>query len=255
MKKQIISVMSTFLLWILIAVNVGLAGCNQTSQPTLAGAETQAPSPTPQTVTSFLSPSPVLPLKVATATPKAVNEPRVAPKVEEIKAAVTRVFENVAAPDPAHTPDFVVGDFNGDASEDIAIVVKPNDAKLAEVNSELANWILEDPRAIPSVRQEPARRKPGTPAPVRAEKGEALLAIIHGVGPEGWRNSEAKQSFLLKHGAGANMLSATANDVRKSKTRQKLPAFRGDVITETVGGQSGLVFWTGAKYGWYSPRR
>jgi len=36
------------------------------------------------------------------------------------------------------------------------------------------------------------------------------------------------------------------------KARQKLPTLRGDVLNETIGGKAGFVFWTGAKYAWFS---
>jgi len=28
---------------------------------------------------------------------------------------------------------------------------------------------------------------------------------------------------------------------------------RGDAISQTLGGRAGILFWTGAKYAWYSP--
>jgi hypothetical protein len=79
------------------------------------------------------------------------------------------------------------------------------------------------------------------------------LAIVHGVGAQGWRNPEAKQTFLLKNSAGNSMSAQTAKDLQNSKDRNKLPPLRGDAIHEAIEGKSGLIFWTGAKYAWYSP--
>ena len=96
-----------------------------------------------------------------------------------------------------------------------------------------------------------APAKPALAKPVRAEKGDTLLAIIHGVGAKGWRNPEAKQTFLLKNGAGSDMTVRALKDVPASKGKTKLPPLRGDTISETVDGKAGILFWTGAKYAWH----
>ena len=193
----------------------------------------------------------VLPLVSPTPTPSPAKNTGQPPDPTEIRKAVARIFEKAATPDASRNPSFAVGDFNGDGSEDLAVAVRPNEGSLGEINSELANWILEDPGNI-SVQGTGATRMP-THKPVRAERADTLLAIIHGVGPQGWRNPEAKQTFLLKNAAGSNILVHFAKDLRKNiKNKQKLPPLKGDAISETVGGKSGLVFWTGAKYAWYS---
>lgn len=163
---------------------------------------------------------------------------------------MARVFEKAALPVTSPNPTFVVGDFNGDGSEDLAVVVKPNEDALSEINNELANWILEDPRKVTIPKPNAA---PSAPLkPVRAEKGQMLLAIIHGVGPKGWRNPEAKQTFLLKNGAGNGMATEPVRTMLNTKDKQKLPPLKGDAIGETIGGTSGLLYWTGARYAWYS---
>ena len=68
-----------------------------------------------------------------------------APKLNEVQDAVKRVFKDAAVIDNSHNPSFVAGDFNGDASEDIAIVIKP--AKLEEMNQDLPPWLVREPRA------------------------------------------------------------------------------------------------------------
>jgi len=177
------------------------------------------------------------------------------PKPEDINDVLERAYQKAVAPDKSLQPAFVVGDFNGDGSEDLAIAVKPDDKMLAEINNELANWVLENPR---NISLPGALSNPQTPAdekkPVRAIKGELMLAIIHGVGSQGWRNPEAKQTFLLKNAVGSDMTTQTLNTLRTGKDKQRLPPLRGDGIRETVGGKSGLILWTGAKYGWYSQR-
>lgn len=185
--------------------------------------------------------------------PAAKASPAPAPKISEVREAVKRVFESVTTPDATPGPIYVVGDFNGDGSEDLAVIVKPNEGKLSEVNNEVANWILEDPRKVFIPRANATAPLPSQPAPVRAEKGDMLLAIIHGVGPQGWRSTEAKQTFLLKNGGASNMTAESLKSLRASKDKQKLPTIRGDAIHSAIDGKSGLILWTGAKYAWYSP--
>jgi hypothetical protein len=160
---------------------------------------------------------------------------------------VARVFEKAATPDVSQAPGFAVGDFNGDGSEDLAVTIKVSEGSLGDINNELANWSLEDPRNTPipslSTRVPPNKR-------AHIERGDTLLAIIHGVGAEGWRAAAAKQTYLLKNGAGSRLVTQSPEAIRKIS--RKLPQLRGDVLNETIGGKAGIVFWTGAKYAWFA---
>ena len=227
---------------------VGCSGGNQAQQepkPVIMEQPVKPASP---------QPSPILPLQTATNPLAAKEMPKPSPpKPEDVTAVLARVYEKAVMPDTSREPAFLVGDFNGDGSEDLAITVRPNEARLGDINSELANWILEDPKTVPIPGLPVGGRVSGPGRPVRADKGEVLLAIVHGVGAQGWRSPEAKQTFLLKNSAGNSMSAQTLKDLRNSKDRNKLPPLRGDVIQEAIGGKSGLIFWTGAKYSWYSP--
>ncbi|HYX31043.1 MAG TPA: hypothetical protein VE863_21080 [Pyrinomonadaceae bacterium] len=218
----------------------------------LAAACTKPPD---QSGTSELKPLPISNSPSPTFSPIAVPTPSATqtinaaspPKTDEVVAALARVFDKSATLARTSAPTFLVGDFNGDGSEDIAVITKPNEDSLGEINNELANWVLEDPHDVPI---------PGTkatdikPKPVRAEKADTLLAIIHGAGAQGWRNNQARQTFLLRNAAGADATVQTLNTLRTASFKQKLPPLRGDAILETVNGHRGLIFWTGAKYSW-----
>jgi FG-GAP repeat len=226
-----------------------LMGCAKPApQPTTAEPERRAESTPilpPQKsdyAQALISPTPTPP-KPAPLPP---------PTIDQIRDAVARVFAKTATPDTSLHPGYVVGDFNGDGFEDLAVAVKVGEGYLGEINNELANWVLEDPRNV-ATRTATTPMPPGKPA--RAEKGDTLLAIIHGVGAQGWRAPEAKQTFLLKNGAGSNMLVKSPEGLRSAKGDPKLPLLKGDIINETTGNGSGLVFWTGAKYAWYSSSR
>ncbi|SRR6266571_2702018 len=212
----------------------------KSTEPASRAESTAIPSPqNSQFAQALMSP---------TSTPAKLT-PLPPPRIDQIRDAVARVFENAAAPDTSASPAFVVGDFNGDGFEDLAVAVKVNERSLGEINNELANWILEDPRTVLVDRNVATRVPPNKP--VHAEKGDSLLAIIHGVGTQGWRAPEAKQTFLLKNGAGSNLHVQSAKALRNANGKQKFPPLKGDAISETLGAKSGLVFWTGAKYGWY----
>lgn len=221
-----------------------ISACTKTTE------EAKSTEPPPRVEPAAVPATGLLPLMSPTPTPSPAKKAAEPPAPTEIRNAVARIFKNAATPDASRNPNFAVGDFNGDGSEDLAVAVRANEGSLGEINSELANWILEDPRNI-SVQGTGAARIPSR-KPVRAERADTLLAIIHGVGPQGWRSPEAKQTFLLKNAAGSNVLVQSAKDLRNIKDKQKLPSLKGDAISETVGGKSGLVFWTGAKYAWYS---
>jgi len=234
-----------------LVTTVSLAGCGRQQQDTKNVAVVEPVKPQPSS-----SITPILPVQQPAINPLAVNETPepLPPKPEDVNDVLARAYQKVVAPDTSHEPPFIVGDFNGDGSEDLAIAVTPHEEMLGEINNELANWVLEDPRnsSLPGPLSNP-QPPAGERKPVRANKGDLMLAIVHGVGSQGWRNPEAKQAFLLKNGVGNDMETQTWKSLRTGKDKQKLPPLRGDGIKETVHGKSGLILWTGAKYAWYSP--
>ena len=234
----------------ILSIILSLASCTTQEQ----ARQEQKPSAVEQPVKPP-PPTPILPLPQPSIDPLAAKPmPKPAPpKPEEMANVLERTYQKVVVTDSSRDPSFVAGDFNGDGSEDIAISVKPNEAMLVEINSEFANWTLEDPNQIIVQAGDLGVRRPSVHhAPVRAEKGDSLLAIVHGVGLEGWRNPEAKQTYLLKNGAGTNMVTESAESLRSGKGKQNLPRVRGDAIRQKIGGRSGLIIWAGSKYAWYT---
>ncbi|PYS84978.1 MAG: hypothetical protein DMF67_03025 [Acidobacteria bacterium] len=208
--------------------------------PTAAGQEAPAgaqPAASPQP-----TPTPM----PATATP---------PQVSEIRAALERTYKGAVAFDERNSRA-VVGDFNGDGSEDIAVAVRPAPGKLAALNDEYANWIVADPRKVepPDPRNfdphQGVQKLAPAPARPRVEAADALLVVIHGYKDTGWRNPEAMQTYLLKNAAGADMSAQPRADAQTS-SQKKTPRLLGDVIRERLGDESGFLYWTGASYGWF----
>lgn len=177
----------------------------------------------------------------ATPEPLAVRMPVVmAPKLAEVQDAVRRIFKDAAVLDRNYNPNFLAGDFNGDASQDIAVILKP--AKLDEMNQELPPWLVRDPRSNRSER-----------APLRIEKDEVLLAVIHGYGTNDWRDPEATQTFVLKNVVGSDLKVQTGEQFITANAGKKLPRPRGDLIGETVQGTPGYIYYATSNYAWYDP--
>jgi hypothetical protein len=244
--------------WLLIGlvatISIWSSACTSTTQPSppaespvqSAKATTPEPHAEAQPGVSPIS-VPSLPTTAEQAVTK-VSAKLPPPSANDIKNAVGRVFDKAASADLTPSPEgYLVGDFNGDGSEDLAVVVTPTEAGLKDINSEVANWTLDDPGNVSSSGAHPAANKK-----VQADKGKTLLAIIHGVGPSGWHSAEAKQTYLLKNGVGGNMIVQPLTRLRAFKDKQRLPSMRGDAIQETVAGKSGLLFWNGSAYAWYS---
>ncbi len=166
----------------------------------------------------------------------------VAPKLSEVEQAVNRVFKTAAVVHPSHTPNFIVGDFNGDASQDLAVVLKP--VELTLLNEEYPAWLLRDPFA----------ESANTSQQLRVSEGDTLLAIIHGYGANDWRDEQATQTYVLKNAVGLNLSTKDGVEFVKANAGHRLPRVRGDVIAENLRGSQGCLYYVSASYHWYDPR-
>lgn len=173
------------------------------------------------------------------------------PDAAEVRSVVERIFKGAVTVGNERDAYFAVGDFNGDDSQDLAVAVAPSPGRLAEINDELAPWIIKDPFAGPldgASSYGTARRR------VVVEETDALLAVVHGYGAEGWRDAGATQTYLLKDAAGERLKARTQKAALDAGTESKMPRLLGDVIDETVGGRAGFLYYDGAHYAWYDPR-
>jgi hypothetical protein len=166
-----------------------------------------------------------------------------APKLPEVEEAVKRVFKDAAMVHPDYKSTVLTGDFNGDLSQDLAVVLKPVPEKLAQMNEPFPSWLLRDPR----VPRNPAE-------PLQVEKDEALLAVIHGYGTNDWRDPQATQTFLLKNAVGADMRVQNGKEFINNFSGRKLPRPQGDLIGENFKGSEGYIYYNAATYSWYDPK-
>jgi len=166
-----------------------------------------------------------------------------APKLPEVEEAVKRVFKGAAMIHPDYKSSFLTGDFNGDSSQDLAVVVKPAPDKLDEMNQQYPSWLLRDPRVPHDPR-----------TPLRVAKDETLLAVIHGYGSNDWRDPQATQTFLLKNVVGSGMRVQNGKEFVTNNSGRKLPRPEGDLIGETLKGAEGFLYYSTASYSWYDPK-
>ena len=174
------------------------------------------------------------------STPVRLTAPAAA-KTSEVQEAVRRVFKDAAVVDTNYNPNFLAGDFNGDGSQDIAVIIKP--VKLDLMNQELPPWLVREPRA---------KRDPRLA--LKIAKDETLLAVIHGYGTNDWRDPEATQTFVLKNVVGNDLKVHTSKEFVTANTGRKLPRPQGDLIGETVQGNPGYLYYASATYSWYDPK-
>jgi len=185
----------------------------------------------------------------------AVATTKVAPPqaTSELQVVTARIYKDTVTVDNSRNDNFVIGDFNGDGSQDIVVVVKPGKGMLPELNSEYSNWIREDPVEVEKLAahlQDQQSIKKRKPTIVTAR--DNLLVVIHGYQAAGWRDPNATQTYLLKNAVGEKLSTeSSASLLSDPVNRQQLPPLLGDVIRETLNGNPGFLYWTGARYSWH----
>jgi hypothetical protein len=176
------------------------------------------------------------------------------PNADEVKSAVERIFKGAVTVNTARDHYFMLGDFNGDLSQDLAVVVTTSPGTEAQMNDEVAPWIMVDPvgTALLAARLSKSSQTDADKIrqQVHIEDGEVLLAVIHGFESKGWHDPRATQTYLLKNAVGEKISAQNREQVREVKA-VKMPYLRGDVIEQTIAGRSGFLFYNGAKYAWY----
>jgi hypothetical protein len=213
---------------LLIFVLCFLSACSTEKKPVVEAQPSATATPTPA--------NPGQPGQLAAKLPP--------PELPAVEQAVKRVFKDAVLIDNTRQPMFIAGDFNGDGSQDIAVVLKPAPDKLAEMNEEFPNWILRDP--FGSLESQGPQ--------LRVAANDEMLAVIHGYGTNGWRDPQATQTFLLKNVAGSGLETQSVKEFAAANQGKKVPALRGDLVGEMIQGKRGYLYFAGATYRWYDPK-
>jgi hypothetical protein len=238
----------------MLALAASLCAC-AAPEPTRDEQHAAAPQAPASQATQPAAPASAADATAATPTPQSTPAVK-QPGPQEVRAAVERIYKGTVAPEERAAGAAAVGDFNGDGSEDLIVRARPAPNRLGELNDEVANWIITDPRTVrpPDPRdfdphQGVQKLAPRTTRP-QIEAGDALLVVVHGYKEAGWRNPEALQTYLLKGATGAD-LRAEARDDARAGAHKRIPRLFGDVLHEKLDGEEGFLYWTGATYGWF----
>jgi hypothetical protein len=179
--------------------------------------------------------------------PFAVKQPP--PTPGEVEKGLRRAFGETVHP-AAGSSRSLVGDFNGDGAEDVAVPVSPAAGRLEELNDALANWRVQDAREDPAA--EPGPPPKGERPALAVQPEDVLLAVVHGYGIRGWRDERARQCFLVRHATGAPFEARPRTALLRYVRRvPDEPRLTGDVILVSAGRKPGFVYWTGARYSWH----
>jgi hypothetical protein len=174
-----------------------------------------------------------------------------------VQEAVKRVCVDAVTIDMSQTEPFIIGDFNGDRSQDLAVLVRPAKDALSKLNSEYANWIIEDPRKVVLPDPNKAVQKLPKPPPREfVQANDLLLLLLHGYQQAGWHHEYARQTLLLRNAAGQSIRAQSFIEASKSQgNKSRLQQQPGDVISETLGGHEGFLYWTNGRYAWWEEAR
>lgn len=212
-------------LLILAAALAFSLGCRK-STPSAESQEAAPQTPAVQAITP------------APSTPSAPARPA------EVEELAKRIFGGSAVVGPA--AQFITGDFNGDGYEDIAFTLHAGKEMVKENSTGLSNWIAEDPAQVPlPALGKSVQALPPAAPPVHLHAGEALTAVIHGIGLRGWRDPQARQTFLLVGSLPAN---PTAVSISKFPELANDPRFTHLPRQIICGEGKSCLFWTGAWY-------
>ena len=128
----------------------------------------------------------------------------------------------------------------------------PVKAALDDLNSDVAAWRIRDPLAADSPPMMAVKSEETPARTTIAASDAALLAVIHGYGPQGWRDPQARQTILLKNVVGSGL---NAQPRRAALAASKnAPPLRGDVIRMSLNGAAGFLYYSNSSYAWYDPR-
>ena len=196
----------------------------------------------------------VEPRTIAEAPPSAVSETKskslpLATAVD-VRNTIARVFGDFVVLPDVHRPAFVSNDWNGDGSQDLAVIVNINVKGAAKTNAGLLNWSVQNVEHVELPTAGAAvytfhQKQP----PVTIKNGQRVMAIVHGTGEQGWRSPEAAQAYVLVNAPSKEL--STISTIVLDEAGVALPRTTANpeqvVIGESAVGKQAL-YWTGGQY-------
>lgn len=160
-------------------------------------------------------------------------------KVALQRHAVTHYLHE---PERAEWNSLMTGDLDGDGVEDAVIVARAKNA--------FAGQIPFDYKVIDPYFSAFGYGNPMITGGLGEEypDGNYMVLVIHGSGPEGWRNPKPKAKYVMINLPFNTINVATINiETKKNKPRKEETAI---ILEEDGSSQSSMVVWTGRGYKW-----
>lgn len=177
------------------------------------------------------------------ASPAAAATPLAPPTAADVQSKLEQVFHGAVR--AVGTPDsFAAGDFNRDGLTDLAALADVSPERVGDVNDGLAAWIVLDASVGPITPKTGA-----VPPRPHLAAGERVLVVINAFDEAGWRNPEARQTYILK-GVTGGPLGGTAMASVAGRTSVLLGPPFGDALISQAGTRRGFVFFLNGRYSW-----
>ncbi|MGH9970523.1 MAG: hypothetical protein ACREBG_22405 [Pyrinomonadaceae bacterium] len=157
------------------------------------------------------------------------------------------------------SPSYIVGDFNGDGTEDIAIPVRLN-LQLSTEDKTKPPFSFEKAQGPgPSTLGEQGHESGLTMGDLARYKELPILVIIHGSMKDRWKNSRPEQRFVVVDAwrLGKKVMSLNHGKLKPTPYGDEPqvvepPRLLGDAILMLDPANAGTaVYWDGARYRWY----
>ena len=187
------------------------------------------------------------------------NPPTDHPKEKEV-ITLSLEFNGLFKVDEEHiSPRYLVGDFNGDGVQDIAVSVQLNRHISAEDESKPSFSFEKAPGPGPSTVGEQGSDSGFAIGDLARYQKLTILAVIHGSKSKGWNESQPEQRFVI---VDAWHLSKKLMSLYRGKLKPapygdepsivKPPELFGDAILMLDQTNTGTaVYWDSSRHRWY----
>ncbi|MEP7341106.1 MAG: hypothetical protein ABI977_25475 [Acidobacteriota bacterium] len=161
-----------------------------------------------------------------------------------MRACLERHFQNNLGTNVFLSGHFIEGDFNGDGSQDLAVDGLTTTLTPGTENTVLPNCTFVDLR--PMIESQPGQKSlPNKDRP-------AVVGVIHGEGPIGWRSQNAKDThWFWVHPVNSIEAQSSVRVFNFIESARSLK-LKGDVVRlGMLSGQAGFAYYNGTSYEWH----